>query len=487
MISRWIAHGVIGILLIGLRPLLSQDTMVHIQPAPAEVTITIATQAHVDYGFSYPLTYILQLPSRQSGLSAWYRYRQRDPWQPLPEKKSGDCFNGIAAVRFDETAATALVSAGFSAVSDSLLLRITSAAGEVVPVTCSGIAPYYDDRTMAVTLSADDMAGWSKAKFQRALHILRSYNLWVSCGINSGGADRAVYAFIQAELDSGWVEAACHSRSHPSLPYKSYVAEVSGNKEDLIKNLRLPELFTSGSHEYVYLWIAPNGRTDRIVDSLLTVNRFLFDRLYTSNFFGWPAWNTALQMFTNAGVTRAFDPPASQLGWGIGTNDLNDLNGAFDQALANHSVYHLMCHPNVVEWDQPYPWQHLAYISNRPEVWYAAVGHLFLYHLAQSACRVETAVVTEAVTAPAVYTLRQNYPNPFNPATTIEYDLPAASEVLLTVYNSRGQCVTRLVNAPQAAGFHRIVWHAGSNPAGVYLYQLRWAGGKATRKMMLVR
>ncbi|HOT95682.1 MAG TPA: T9SS type A sorting domain-containing protein [bacterium] len=484
--SRWNARPIRWLLFLVFNPLVAQETIVHIHPAAAEVTVTIAPQAHVDYGFSYPLTFILNLSSPQSGLSAWYRYRQGDPWMRLPEKQSGVFFNGIAAVRFDEAAATALVSAGFSAVSDSLMLRITSATEEAVPVTCSGISPYYDNRAMAVALSADDMAGWSKDKFQRALYILRSYNLWVSCGINSVGADRATYTYIQAELDSGWVEAACHSRSHPSLPYKNYVAEVSGNREDILKNLQLPELFTSGSREYVYLWIAPNGRTDRIVDSLLTVNRFLFDRLYTSNFFGWPAWNATLQMFTNAGVARAFDPPASQLGWGIGTNDLNDLNGAFDKALVGHSVYHLMFHPNVVEWDKPYPWQHLAHISNRPDVWYAAVGHLFLYHLAQSACHIEAAVTAEAATAPAEYILSQNYPNPFNPETTISYETATAGAVTLTVYNSRGQLVARLIDGPQTAGSHRVVWHAGSHPAGIYFCQLRWEGGMATSKMVLV-
>ncbi|HNW58131.1 MAG TPA: T9SS type A sorting domain-containing protein [bacterium] len=487
MIPRFTATGAMGVLLLCSTLLTAQEKILLIHSAATEVQVTIDSKAHVDYGFAYPLTFVLHLPSAQSGLQAWYRYRTGASWQLLPEKKSGDFFNGIAAARYDETAATVLASAGFSDESDSLMLRITDAAGQALPVTCSGIAPYYDNRSMAVTLSADDMAGWSKAKFQRALHILRSFNLWVSCGINSGGADGSVYAYIQAQLDSGLVEAACHSRSHPSLPYKNYGAEITGNKEDIIRNLKLPALFASGLREYVYLWIAPNGRTDRIVDSLLTVNQFLFGRLYTSNFFGWPAWNETLQMFTNAGVTRAFDPPASQLGWGIGSNDLNDLNGAFDTALADHSVYYLMCHPNVVEWDKSYPWQHLTYISNRSEVWYAAVGHLFLYHLAQSACRIESGVAAVTTAAPVDYALRQNYPNPFNPETTISYTLAGSGRVQLTIYNSLGQNVARLVDGSQSAGLHRVVWHAGANPAGLYVYQLQWDGGMVSRKMVLMR
>jgi photosystem II stability/assembly factor-like uncharacterized protein len=53
---------------------------------------------------------------------------------------------------------------------------------------------------------------------------------------------------------------------------------------------------------------------------------------------------------------------------------------------------------------------------------------------------------------PDVYALRQNYPNPFNPTTTIHYDLPKTSKVVLKIYNILGQEVHTLVNEKQPAG-----------------------------------
>ncbi|HNY91119.1 MAG TPA: T9SS type A sorting domain-containing protein [bacterium] len=466
----------------------AQEKFLFVRQAGAdEVHIAIDPQVHIDYGFSYPLTFALELSAFEEGARAWYRYRQGGAWLQLPEKSGGDFFNGIAAVRFERGSSTAYLSLGFSAESDSIFLRITNAGRKSIPARFNRICTYYDDREMAVTASADDMAGWSRAKFVRTLHITRSYRLWVSCGINSGGADAAVYRYIQAQLDSGYVEAACHSRSHPSLPYKDYPGEITGNKEDIIRNLTLPAAFTSGEREYVYTWIAPNGRTNAIIDSLLTLNKFLFNRLYVSNFFGLSPWNEKIHMFTNAGVTRAFDPPASQLGWGIGTNDLGSLNGAFDKAMSEGSVYHVMCHPNVVEWEKGYPVQHLAYICNRPNVWYVAVGHLYLYHLAQSSYQVDSAAFAGAEEQPEDFILQQNYPNPFNPETTIAYRLAGTGRVRLELYNSRGEMVERLVDGLQNPGHYRVVWNAGGRAAGVYFCRLISGAGTETRKMLLVR
>ncbi|KAA0227230.1 hypothetical protein EDS67_17330, partial [candidate division KSB1 bacterium] len=56
-----------------------------------------------------------------------------------------------------------------------------------------------------------------------------------------------------------------------------------------------------------------------------------------------------------------------------------------------------------------------------------------------------------------------------------------------------GQVVTRLVNQPQEAGFHTVLWH-GRNftgevvPSGIYYYRLEIEGGFVeTKKMVLTK
>ncbi len=85
------------------------------------------------------------------------------------------------------------------------------------------------------------------------------------------------------------------------------------------------------------------------------------------------------------------------------------------------------------------------------------------------------------------YALAQNYPNPFNPATTITYQLPSDSRVRLTVYNTLGQVVKRLVDQNQQKGTHTVSFKADHLPSGVYYYTLQANGFKQTRKMVLIR
>jgi len=59
---------------------------------------------------------------------------------------------------------------------------------------------------------------------------------------------------------------------------------------------------------------------------------------------------------------------------------------------------------------------------------------------------------------PKVFAFYPNYPNPFNPATTIRYDLPENSHVILTIYNLGGQRVTTLLDRTVPAGSHSALW-----------------------------
>jgi hypothetical protein len=88
---------------------------------------------------------------------------------------------------------------------------------------------------------------------------------------------------------------------------------------------------------------------------------------------------------------------------------------------------------------------------------------------------------------PAEYTLHQNYPNPFNPSTTIRYDLPRRSHVVLTIYSTLGQIVRELVNADVDAGYHSVNLDATGLSSGVYFYRMSAGDFVETKRLLLLQ
>lgn len=85
------------------------------------------------------------------------------------------------------------------------------------------------------------------------------------------------------------------------------------------------------------------------------------------------------------------------------------------------------------------------------------------------------------------FDLKQNYPNPFNPATTIEFNIPNDSRVVLKVFNLLGQLVTTLLDRELAAGQYRIHWDAANLPNGMYIYQIQYGNQVEAHKMLLTK
>jgi D-alanyl-D-alanine carboxypeptidase len=104
----------------------------------------------------------------------------------------------------------------------------------------------------------------------------------------------------------------------------------------------------------------------------------------------------------------------------------------------------------------------------------------------------ETGINTDSNPIAGDFKLFQNYPNPFNPMTTIEYDLPRATDVEVAVFNSLGQKIKNLVKGKQAAGRHQTTWNGQDNAghevsSGVYFYKLRAGNFVQVKKMILLR
>ncbi len=88
--------------------------------------------------------------------------------------------------------------------------------------------------------------------------------------------------------------------------------------------------------------------------------------------------------------------------------------------------------------------------------------------------------------------LKQNVPNPFNPITRIDYQIPSACKVKISIFNVRGQHVKTLVNEFKNAGEHYEYWNATDKnddqvSSGIYYLLLKAGNETKTRKMTLLK
>ena len=69
------------------------------------------------------------------------------------------------------------------------------------------------------------------------------------------------------------------------------------------------------------------------------------------------------------------------------------------------------------------------------------------------------------------FILYQNYPNPFSDRTTIKYNIPFESRVLVRIFTMNGTVVKQYAEA-QPSGTHQIEWNVSEVPAGIYFYSI---------------
>jgi len=93
---------------------------------------------------------------------------------------------------------------------------------------------------------------------------------------------------------------------------------------------------------------------------------------------------------------------------------------------------------------------------------------------------------------PKKFEVSQNFPNPFNPSTTIRYELPKETHVIINIYNLLGQKVKTLVNSEEKAGTYNTVWNGRDNygneaASGIYIYRVAVGSHIISKKMILMK
>jgi hypothetical protein len=100
---------------------------------------------------------------------------------------------------------------------------------------------------------------------------------------------------------------------------------------------------------------------------------------------------------------------------------------------------------------------------------------------------VQTTTGINALTYTDGFSLLQNVPNPFSKTTSIEYNIPSAQQVTMTLYDESGRMVKELVNGLQSAGSHSVSFEQDNLQAGVYFYQMKSGEFVKTRRMLILQ
>jgi hypothetical protein len=95
--------------------------------------------------------------------------------------------------------------------------------------------------------------------------------------------------------------------------------------------------------------------------------------------------------------------------------------------------------------------------------------------------------VEEEPGIPGEFMLSQNYPNPFNPTTTISFNLPSTSFVILELFDNLGKLMTTLISEELSAGKYTQQLSSSGLPSGVYFYRLQAGTFTQTKKLVLLR
>lgn len=99
----------------------------------------------------------------------------------------------------------------------------------------------------------------------------------------------------------------------------------------------------------------------------------------------------------------------------------------------------------------------------------------------------EISTSTGSEETPLRFSLEAAYPNPFNPSTVIPFQLAAASEVRIQVFDMLGRRVGTLVDEFKPAGNHTVRFEGSGLSSGIYMVRFTASGVQQTRSVSLIK
>jgi hypothetical protein len=116
-------------------------------------------------------------------------------------------------------------------------------------------------------------------------------------------------------------------------------------------------------------------------------------------------------------------------------------------------------------------------------------GSRFQYRLKQidTDGEFEYSDIVEVEIIPEKFELFQNYPNPFNPVTTIRFQLPVDSKVVLKLYDILGSEVMTILDEKKDAGIYEVILNVSDLPSGTYIYRMITDKNIETKKILVLK
>ncbi|MEZ4655496.1 MAG: T9SS type A sorting domain-containing protein [Candidatus Eisenbacteria bacterium] len=137
-----------------------------------------------------------------------------------------------------------------------------------------------------------------------------------------------------------------------------------------------------------------------------------------------------------------------------------------------------ICGPEHYWWDQVAG--HVGFCVDRDT-------GAYLRGLVDDVCLLRLAPSEVVEPAPLDQLMLSAAPNPFAGGTSFRFALPSRQRVELSVFDSGGRLVERILNETLDAGVHNVPWHAPRSAAGVYFARVRGETGQQQAKVLILK
>ncbi|MGB2714817.1 MAG: polysaccharide deacetylase family protein [Vicinamibacterales bacterium] len=325
---------------------------------------------------------------------------------------------------------------------------------EVNPsVRYSGLTKFVDRTRTAVTGTFDD----SNRAVLKTIDTLDAYGIKATLAISTqSGAIAELWPRLGAAVANGH-EIGSHARRHlcqwpdtETFCRSAYSRdEVEGSRDDIVART---------GQRYVWTWVYPCGNCAdyEFVHERLRRAGYLVARTYPDERRGghivpdlqsWAA-DPYRAAYTQVVQRQGGIAPAGRTDVALLNRKFDDIHPALTEEggrqgagggrgrgaapSAEGGIYHLVSHPSLLDFGQEQFFEkHLAYIGNRPDVWYVPLGPLYAYQIVRENTVVTPLGPKQGWERFAVHNTLD--PKVYDNVVTLTFVVPAASAVSVRV------------------------------------------------------